>query len=76
MKTLQARVQKGRLVLNEPTELPEGTILDLEVADAADELDDDEREALHAALDRSWASAQAGTARPAEEILQKLKTRQ
>ena len=75
MQTLKARVQNGRLVLNEPTEFPEGTVLDLTLADEGDDLDEEERAALHAALDDSWASAQAGTTRPAEDILHKLKNR-
>lgn len=73
MQTLKARVQNGRLVLNEPTEFPEGTVLDLTVADDGDDLDEEERAALHAALDDSWASAQAGNTHPAEDILQKLR---
>lgn len=74
MKTLTARVCKGRLVLDEPTELPEGTVLELTVADRGDDLDEEERAALHAALDASWASAQAGNTRQAKEILSKLRT--
>lgn len=75
MKTLEARVLKGRLILDEPTELPEGTVLHLAAIDAEDELDEQERAALHAALDRSWAGAKSGTTRPADEILQELKAR-
>jgi len=75
MKTLRARVLNRRLVLDEPTEFPDGTVLDLTVVDDGDELDEEERMALHAALASSWASAQAGKTRPAEEILQKLKER-
>ena len=75
MKTVKARVCGGRLVVNEPTELPEGTSLDLVIADGGDELSAEERAALHAALAQSWASAQAGDIRPAEEILRELKAR-
>ena len=46
METLRARVEKGRLVLDEPTALPEGTVLELCVAQAEDELDSEERAAL------------------------------
>jgi len=73
MQTLKARVRSGRLVLDEPTEFPEGTVLYLTLADQGDDLDEDERAALHAALDTSWASARAGKTRPAKEILHKLK---
>lgn len=50
MNALRARVEKGRLVLDEPTTLPEGCEVTLAVVDA-DELNDVERAALHRALD-------------------------
>ncbi len=74
MQTLKAHVRSGRLVLDEPTEFPEGTVLDLTLADHGDDLDEDERAALHAALDTSWASARAGKTHPAKQILHKLKS--
>jgi len=74
MKTLRARVLNRRLVLDEPRN-SRTDVLDLTVVDDGDELDEEERMALHAALASSWASAQAGKTRPAEEILQKLKER-
>lgn len=73
MKTLQARVRGGRLVLDEPTALPEGTVLDLTVADGGDELDDDERSSLDASLRRSFEQARAGQRRPAAELLGRLR---
>jgi len=73
MKTLKARVEKGRLVMNEPTELPEGTELELMLADEDDELDDSERAKLDAAIDESWDAAERGETRPVEELLAKLK---
>jgi hypothetical protein len=42
MPTLRARVHNGRLVLDEPTDLPEGEVVYLQ-PDDADELDDAER---------------------------------
>jgi hypothetical protein len=41
---LKAHVRNGRLVLDEPTDLPEGTEVELVVADSWDDLDDDDRE--------------------------------
>jgi hypothetical protein len=72
---LRARVQNGRLVMDLPTDLPEGTVLDLVVDDEGDDLDDEEREALHAALDESLRQAAAGQVHPASEILEKLRRR-
>jgi hypothetical protein len=75
MSPIQARVERGRLVLDQPTTLPEGTIVDLVADDAGDDLTDDERRALHDALSRSWESAEAGRLRPASEILDELRRR-
>lgn len=68
----RARVHNGRLVLNEPTTLPEGTELELAPADAGDELDDAERARLHASLERGLADAKAGRTIPASELAAEL----
>ncbi len=52
---LRAHVQNGRLVLDEPVELPDGTEVELMPADQRDDLDDDERARLHAAIAESCA---------------------
>ncbi len=72
---VRAVVHDGRLVLDEPTELPEGTVLDLVVDDEGDDLTDAEREDLHRRLDASWLDAQAGHVRPVQAILDELHTR-
>lgn len=59
VQSVKARVKNGRLVLDEPTDLPEGTEVEL-VLPAADDMDDDERAALHAELEASIAEADAG----------------
>ena len=66
---LKARVQKDRLVLDEPTDLPEGTEIDLVPLDPGDWLDDDDREALHRALDASEADVAAGRLVDADDVL-------
>ena len=43
MSPLRARVEKARLVLDEPTTLPDGTVVDLVADDEGDDLTDDER---------------------------------
>jgi hypothetical protein len=75
MGPLRARVERGRLVLDEPTTLPDGTIVDLVADDDGDDLSDEERLALHDALARSWESAEAGRLRPAAAILDELNRR-
>ena len=75
MGPLRARVENGRLVLDEPTSLPEGTVLDLVADDQGDDLSDEERRALHEALSTSSKSAEAGHLRPASAILDELRQR-
>ena len=75
MNPLRARVENGRLVLDEPTTLPEGTVVDLVADDEGDDLTDAERRALHAAIASSWQSAEGGRLRPASEILDELRRR-
>ena len=75
MSPLRARVEKGRLLLDEPTTLPDGTVVQLVADDEDDDLTDDERRVLHDALSASWQSAQAGDVRPASDILNELRRR-
>jgi hypothetical protein len=73
MQALKARVVNGRLVLDEPTDLPEGEELTLQLADEGDSLDEAERAKLHAALEQSVAQAQAGKLLSADEVMSKLR---
>jgi hypothetical protein len=73
--TFRARVVNGRIVIDEPTtDLPEGTVLDLTIADD-DELDDVEKARLEAALERSWAQAEGGNTRPAADLIRDLRSK-
>jgi len=72
--TLKARVQKGRLVLDEPTDLPDGTEVDLLPLDPGDWLDDEDREALHRSLDASEADVAAGRLVDADDVLKEIRT--
>lgn len=62
----------GRLVLDEPTDLPEGTEVELLPVEAFDGLDDDERRRLHAELEASLDEADRGELRPAREVIAEL----
>ncbi len=75
MSRLRAKVKDGRLFLDEPTNLPEGTVLQLVVDDEGDDLDEAERQALNAAIARAWESAKAGQGRPADAIVDELRAR-
>ena len=65
MHALKARVENGRLKLDEPTDLPDGQTVELVpvaevLALGGDNLDDEERAALHQALDEAEADISAG----------------
>jgi hypothetical protein len=75
MTGFRARVQNGRLVIDEPTDLPEGTVLDLVVDDEGDNLTDEERAALHEAIEESLDDAKAGRGRPAADVIRDLRRR-
>ncbi len=70
---LQARVLDGRLVLDEPVDLPDGTEVELVPADDGDDLDDADRARLHASLRRSVEQFDRGQGIPAEEALRRLR---
>jgi hypothetical protein len=70
--TLRAKVRGGRLILDEPVDLPEGSEIDLVPVDEGDTLDDEDRARLHAALERSIAQIRAGQGIPADEALRRL----
>lgn len=70
--TFKARVHNGRVVLDEPTELPEGTEVVLLPLDPGDWLDPDDREALHRTLVASQEDVEAGRLVDAEEVLRGL----
>ena len=73
--TIKARVHAGRLVVNEPTSLPEGTEVELLPLDPGDWLDDADRAALHEALVNSEADVAAGRLVDAAEVLKGLRAR-
>jgi hypothetical protein len=73
--TLKARVTGGRLVLDEATDLPEGTEVELLALDPGDWLDEDGRAALHQALEDSDEDVKAGRLVAADVILRELRSR-
>jgi hypothetical protein len=73
--TLKARVKAGRLVMDEPTDLPEGTEVELLPLDPGDWLDDASRAALHKALLDSEEDITAGRLIDADVVLRELRSR-
>ena len=72
---IKAHVRDGRLLVDEPTTLPEGTELELRPIDPGDRLDDADRAALHAALARSEQDIAAGRLIHADTVLDRLRSR-
>ena len=76
---LKGRVKAGRLLVDEPIDLPDGSEVDLIVVDEGDDLDDVERDRLHAALAEAGAEAgdevERGEGIPAEQVIERLRRR-
>jgi hypothetical protein len=80
MSALKARVENGRLRLDEPTELPEGRVVELVpvdevLAEGGDDLDDVERAALHQSIDESIEDEATGNVADLSKIIAELRTR-
>ena len=78
MHAMKAQVKNGRLVLDEPTDLPEGREVELVpvddvLASGGDHLDDEERERLHDSLRESIEQMKAGQLIDADEALAQLR---
>lgn len=73
MRAFKAHVENGRIVVDEPTDLPDGTELYLLPLREGDELDDDERAALHAAIVEAEGELDAGQVVSEEELWARLR---
>jgi len=70
---LKAHVVNGRIVVDEPVDLPDGVEVRVYLYDAsADAMGPEERAALERALARSIAQADAGELIEADEVLAEL----
>lgn len=74
MQPLKAHVKDGRLLLDEPTDLPEGEVVELVRADS-DDMDDAERAALRESLAVSIDQMKKGQLVDADELLTRLRAR-
>ncbi len=73
MTALKAHVVNGRIVIDEPVDLPDGAELRVWLYDAsADNMNAEERAALERALERSLTQADAGELIDADEVLAEL----
>ena len=74
MKALKAHVRGGRVVLDEPTDLPDGTEIELTVVED-DDFEPEERARRDAALDAGIAAARADDLVDADEVISELLAR-
>jgi hypothetical protein len=75
---LVARVKNGRLVLDVPTDLPEGAEIVLHADERSDfgpELSDDERAELRADIERSMDEFDAGLGIDGDVVMAELRAR-
>jgi len=75
MQALKAHVRRGRVVVDTPVRFPDGTKFKLIVADDGDDLDESERAALHAALQKSWRARRPVEQSPVKSSLHESKPR-
>jgi len=80
MHSLKAHVKNGRLVLDEPTDRPEGAVIELVplddvLAGGGDYLDDEERQRLHASIERGLGEVEAGRTVEARALMDELRGR-
>ncbi len=78
MQPLKAHVHNGRLVLDEPTNLPEGEVVELVpldevLAKGGDYLDEEDRAELHKALREGIEQMKAGNLIDADTALAELR---
>jgi hypothetical protein len=75
MGNLRTIVKNGRLILDEPTYLPEGLVLDLIVDDEGDDLDEGSRHALHQSILDGLRQTEEGAGRLASDAIDDLRRR-
>lgn len=73
--TLRAHVANGRLVVDESVDLPDGAEVQIAVVDGGDQLDDEDRARLHAAIEQAQDELDRGEGIPAGEFLADLRSR-
>jgi hypothetical protein len=80
MQPLKAIARGGKLIVEEPTDLPDGEVVELVPLDevlaaGGDSLDEDERERLHRSLDRGLEDVRAGRTFDARDVIAVLRSR-
>ena len=78
MHDMHAQVRNGHLVLDEPTDLPEGMVVELKVVKMEDPwagMDPDERAELEEAIEEGYRDIENGDVVDAREFLAELRAK-
>jgi hypothetical protein len=69
----RGQVHGGRLIVDEPIDLPDGSEVALSVVEEGDDLDDEDRARLHAAIRAGQAELDRGEGIPAADVIARLR---
>ena len=75
---MHAQVRNGHVVIDEPTDLPEGTVVELKVVKLEDpwaDMDPEERAALEASIEEGFRDVENGNVVDAREFLAQLRAK-
>jgi hypothetical protein len=72
MNALKAHVENGRIIVDEPTDLPDGTVL--RVVPLSDEMDPEERAALERSIEEGYEDFERGDVEDAFEHLARMRS--
>ena len=72
MPSIRARVRGGRLLVDAPTDLPDGLEVTLAIVD--DDLDDASRAAMEASVEESYTELERGELVPAADVIAALRS--
>jgi len=78
MHEMRAQVRNGHLVIDEPTDLPEGTVVELKVVETEDPwagMDPEERAELEASIEEGFRDVENGDVGDAREFLAQLRAK-
>jgi hypothetical protein len=73
MPILRGHVESGRIVVDDPMDLPDGTEVEIAVVEDEDEMTPEERADAEASIDRGLEQAARGETTSAEEFLRRLR---
>jgi hypothetical protein len=69
---LRGRIERGRIIVDDPIDLPDGTEVEIAVAEC-DEMTAEERAELDASIERGMEQAARGEGISAEEMIRRLR---